>query len=165
MSNAIAPEPRLSRRFRLRRCAFRFDGRTHCVKAARTWLDARMKVAGVPPETADTAALLLSELATNAVLHTPSGDVGGRFAVRAYFLPGRLRVEVRDEGGLLSPLPPTASAPDPDAEHGRGLLLVATLAQRWGRFTSGRGPGMYFELRWAAAPAASALPRREEVRP
>ncbi|MBB5996619.1 anti-sigma regulatory factor (Ser/Thr protein kinase) [Streptomonospora salina] len=124
-----------------------------------------MSVAGVPAETADTAVLLLSELATNAVLHTPSGDVGGRFAVRAFFLPGRLRVEVRDEGGAPFQVPSTAPEPAPDAEHGRGLLLVATLAYRWGRFTSRCGAGTFFELLWDTGTAAPAVPMPEEVRP
>ncbi|WP_147280233.1 ATP-binding protein [Marinitenerispora sediminis] len=37
---------------------------------------------------------------------------------------------------------------DPDAENGRGLLLVQTLADDWGPLPHGVGPGSYFELSW-----------------
>ncbi|MDT0303553.1 ATP-binding protein [Streptomonospora wellingtoniae] len=156
MTYAIAPTSPPPRRFRVRRCSFRFDGRPPSVKAARGWLDVRMNVADVPEETADTARLLLSELATNALIHTASGHDGGAFYVRAYFSPGRLRVEVRDAGGAPPSFP--VAAPDPDAERGRGLLLVSVLADRWGRFESGRGPGMFFELRWATQPGRDSAP-------
>ncbi|GAA4920086.1 ATP-binding protein [Streptomonospora salina] len=155
MSNAIAPASAPSRRFRLRRCSFRFDGRQQSVKAARDWLDVRMNVTDVPEDTADAARLLLSELATNALAHT-AGDDGGAFYVRAFFSPGRLRVEVRGAGGAAPAFP--VPAPDPDSESGRGLLLVNALAARWGGFESGRGPGMYVELLWAQ-PGRKATPR------
>ncbi|GAA3725898.1 anti-sigma regulatory factor (Ser/Thr protein kinase) [Spinactinospora alkalitolerans] len=148
MSNGIVRMPEPPRHVSLRRCSFRFSGRPHSIKAARDWLSVRMDIAGVPEETADTAVLLLSELATNALVHTASGGEGGAFYVRAFFFHGRLRVEVRDAG--RTPFPVEAATPDPDAENGRGLLLVDTLAHRWGRFESGRGPGMFFELRWNA---------------
>lgn len=146
MTKAIAPTPSPPRRTRMRRCSFRFDGRPQSVKAARDWLDVRMNVADVPEETADAARLLVSELTTNALKHTAGGADGGAFYVRAYLFPGRLRVEVRDAGGS-PPLFPVA-APAPDAESGRGLLLVNALADRWGRFAGGRGPGMFLELHW-----------------
>ncbi len=50
--------------------------------------------------------------------------------------------------------------PDPDTECGRGLLLVDALAHRWGRFVSGRGPGMFFELHWDTEPPAPVVPAR-----
>lgn len=63
-----------------------------------------------------------------------------------FFFPDRLRVEVQDVAGRAfeSHVP----APVPESEHGRGLFLVNALASRWGRFESGRGPGMFFELHW-----------------
>ena len=48
---------------------------------------------------ADDAILCLSELASNACLHSRSGRPGGRFTVRAALNARDLRVEVRDDGG------------------------------------------------------------------
>jgi anti-sigma regulatory factor (Ser/Thr protein kinase) len=76
---------------------------------------------------ADDAVTCLSELATNAVLHSNSRLPGGSFAVRAGRSHlGRVHVEVTDQGGPWTP------AAVPDSQHGRGLLIVASLAADWG---------------------------------
>ncbi|WP_374028502.1 ATP-binding protein [Streptomyces sp. NEAU-sy36] len=80
---------------------------------------------GVP---LDPARLLVAELATNAVLH-------GRVVGRSFRLtlavpePGVLRIEVTDTRAEALPVRTATAAP---AESGYGLLLVGTLADRWG---------------------------------
>jgi hypothetical protein len=76
---------------------------------------------------ADDAVLCLSELVTNASVHSRSREPGGQFTVRAQLDDIRLRVEVTDVGGSW------AWAAYPDNQHGRGLLIVAQLACAWGR--------------------------------
>ena len=89
-------------------------------------------------ELADTAALLVSEVATNALVHG-SGDV----QVRATASAGRLRVEVTDgDPGL--PKPRQAGALD---EGGRGLALLDALATAWGTAPGPDGKTVWFELR------------------
>ena len=89
---------------------------------------------------ADDAILCLSELASNACLHSRSRRPGGRFTVRATLNAKDLRVEVRDDGG------PWVWPGQPD-EHGRGLLIVASLARAWGRAgDSERGWTVWFEM-------------------
>jgi anti-sigma regulatory factor (Ser/Thr protein kinase) len=73
------------------------------------------------------AILCLSEVATNAAVHSQSRRPGGRFTVHAAIHAGLLRVEVRDDGG-----PWTWPMRSHDGQHGRGLLLVARLADDWG---------------------------------
>ncbi|WP_052745562.1 ATP-binding protein [Allosalinactinospora lopnorensis] len=164
MSNRIGPVPEPPRRAPLQRCAGRFTGCPRSVKGARDWLATRLAIAEVPEEPAGNALLLLSELSTNAVRHTASGAEGGAFRVRAYFFHEGLRVEVRDEGG--APFPAELTAPDPAADRGRGLLLTAALADTWGRFTSGRGPGVFFQLHWGSTTVFGAppLPYRDRGR-
>lgn len=86
---------------------------------------------------AETLALLVSEVATNALVHG-SGDV--RVSVQAQ--GGRLRVEVGDDG-KARPKPRTA---DLDAEGGRGLALVEALASSWGVDPRPPGKVVWFEL-------------------
>lgn len=93
--------------------------------------------AHVGDETADVAALLVSELVTNAHEHA------GGPAVVDVVVDGRaLRVAVEDE----DPTIPAAPAVDVDAERGRGLMLVAALASRWGTALTGHGKSVWFEL-------------------
>ncbi|MGW7349738.1 ATP-binding protein [Streptomyces sp. Z26] len=97
------------------------------VGVARRSLTAPLTAWCLPGELREDAVLLVSELATNAVRHTPS----------AHFLCGVglvndrcLRVEVHDHdysSGSLS-----RCAPGPDDEGGRGLLLVQEIADSWG---------------------------------
>ena len=143
MSNRIVSACPEGRRLApLRRSTFRCPARPECVRDARGWLDRRMTVAGVPGDSSSTALLLLSELAANCVTHQHSEFI----VARAHLCVGGLRVEVRDNSGLLPEL--RVLPHDLDAESGRGLLLVDALATRWGRFESNRGPGVFFALTW-----------------
>jgi len=106
--------------------------------------EARRFLAGVLdgcPAAAD-ALLCVSELATNAVLHSRSGRPGGRFTVRATVWAGRVRVEVTDEGGRWG------HERDGDGQSGRGLLIVGELASRWGRDDGGAERTVWFEIGW-----------------
>lgn len=69
----------------------------------------------------DEALLCLSELVTNAVVHSRSAQPGGHVSIRVTRTPARLRVEVHDEGGPWTRRPA-------GQEHGRGLAIVAALA-------------------------------------
>ncbi|MFF4177530.1 ATP-binding protein [Streptomyces sp. NPDC001750] len=87
---------------------------------------------GFPPEsdTSCTVALVVAELAANAVRH---GRVRGRnFLLNATYETDarRIRVEVSDACPDLPPAGP--SRPADDEESGRGLVLVDVLAARWG---------------------------------
>jgi anti-sigma regulatory factor (Ser/Thr protein kinase) len=74
-------------------------------------------------DVADTAALLVSELATNVLLHAHTD-----FEVRTERRDGRVRVTVVD----ASPRRPSRRRYGLDAGTGRGLGLVATLSSSWG---------------------------------
>ncbi len=85
----------------------------------------------------DTTELLVSELVTNAVLHSQSA-VGVRISAGASVV----RVEVSDGSTLL----PTPRSFSPDAATGRGLELVEVLSSRWGVESRPDGKVVWFEL-------------------
>ncbi|MET8576855.1 ATP-binding protein [Streptomyces sp. NPDC005012] len=103
----------------------------------------RCEVPGRPldGEVLETAELLTTELVTNALVHT------GRGAVLKVTVTGRrLRVEVRD---FVRHRPSCLSGDrmaDDDATGGRGMLLVATLADAWGIRGHALGKSVWFEL-------------------
>ncbi|WP_107500023.1 ATP-binding protein [Streptomyces sp. fd1-xmd] len=81
----------------------------------------------------DDVLLCVSELATNALMH---GVPPGRgYRLRMLRFEGTVRVEVHDSGGGR----PRIGRREPGGAGGRGLLLVAAAADRWG--TVPRVPG------------------------
>ncbi|WP_079125622.1 ATP-binding protein [Streptomyces lushanensis] len=110
---------------------FRLPSHPRSVGRAREALHAHFDL---PEEPGETAALLLSELVTNALRH--GSPPGREIAVTLRRGDGLLRVEVEDAGDLL----PRPRDPGPDDECGRGLALVAALADDWGVAPRG-GPG------------------------
>ena len=75
---------------------------------------------------ADDVILCLSELVTNATVHSRSRQPGGIFTVRTEIRDGCIRVEVEDQGG-----PWTVPTPG-DEQHGHGLHIISQLARTWG---------------------------------
>ncbi|MFF7852926.1 ATP-binding protein [Streptomyces sp. NPDC007904] len=95
------------------------------------------------PEQSAIAELLTSELVTNALVHTDREAV-----LTATVGPRGLRVEVRDfVAREPRPRPPDAG----DGTHGRGLVLVESLADAWGVRAHGVGKAVWFALDGDAA--------------
>jgi anti-sigma regulatory factor (Ser/Thr protein kinase) len=96
----------------------------------------------------DRAALLVSELVTNAVLHA-----GTELEVAVEIRPRLVQVSVRDGSGAR----PAVRRYDRYAATGRGLHLLETLADRWGVDVEPEQKRVWFEL---AREAPSAEERR-----
>ncbi|MYU20393.1 ATP-binding protein [Streptomyces sp. SID8352] len=136
------------------------------VGRARRWARSRLAGCGIRADEplAETLILLVSELVTNAVVHT------GRPAVLRLRLPGTttgagavaggagavgeagpvgsaapglpVRLEVDDSCDLV----PVPRCVDGDATGGRGLALVDGLADRWGWSREAGGKRIWCEL-------------------
>ncbi len=102
---------------------------------ARHWVASRLS--DLPAEVSECAALLTSELVTNAVLHASTP-----LSVTLHVLPGRIRVDVADQ----SPVVPAVKEYGPEASTGRGLTLFNTLASEWGVHSVPGGKIVWFEL-------------------
>ncbi|WP_255952561.1 ATP-binding protein [Streptomyces odontomachi] len=106
-------------------------------RMTRTWLTAWQ----VSDETCDSAALVVSELVTNAIVHTSSRQIVCELSDET----DRVRITVGDEG-CTSDAPPCRSAERDGEEHGRGLLLVAAVCSAWGAQEWGSGLQVWAEL-------------------
>jgi serine/threonine-protein kinase RsbW len=108
----------------------------------------------------------VSELCTNAIAHTASGN-DGVFTVEVDLpRPGVARIAVTDEGGPSLPTPgrldptscrldltadrldPAAGRLDLMAEGGRGLAIVAACTSRWGYADADPGRTVWAEASW-----------------
>ncbi|MFE1325867.1 ATP-binding protein [Streptomyces sp. NPDC058741] len=115
-------------------------------RLARLLATEQLRTWGLP---LDPAQLIVAELANNAATH---GRVPGRnFELLLYVVGQTLRVEVTDTRGDRLPQRRPAG---PIEESGRGLTLVATLADRWG-VVPGLPPRktVWAELTFAAPPS------------
>lgn len=105
-----------------------FPGRLDQVAQARKFTGALLE----DHPMVDEARAVVTELAANAVLHTESGGLRGRFMVRIWRFPDRVRVSVLDYGSALDEPVAHPMPEDPLQESGRGLALVAHYAKDWG---------------------------------
>ncbi|MFZ3494307.1 SpoIIE family protein phosphatase [Streptomyces sp. 5.8] len=111
------------------RAAASFDPQGRSVAAARAFVRDTLQGWGFSDIT-DDAVVLTSELVTNAVVHA-----GTRAEVLCLRTEDGVRVEVADrypERELPLQHPGERPYADPDRENGRGLMLCAALATRWG---------------------------------
>jgi serine/threonine-protein kinase RsbW len=129
------------------RAAFALPADVTAVAAARQRVREQLGAWGVERDSGDTAVLMVSELFTNALVHTASEVV----TCGLTWNPGQLLIEVADEGGAQSaPRPRKAHS---DEEGGRGLMLVKLLAEQWGVGPAPYGPG---RVVWAVLRAGRA---------
>ncbi|MFE1248137.1 ATP-binding protein [Streptomyces sp. NPDC058766] len=138
---------------------FRFELAAHPGSPAQARRLTRSRLTGwaVCEDTCDSAALIVSELVTNAIVHTAST----RIVCELHDGADLVRIAVRDEG-CAPGQPHAASRTRPEEEHGRGLLLVDALCHAWGTHEDGPGLLVWAELpRTADAPHVAAGPWNE----
>ncbi len=109
------------------------------------------------PRAADME-LIAAELISNAILHSPAGAGGGEFTVCVKTGAGWARIEVSDAGtGEWHPLPQGHD----DDEYGRGLAIVAAIADKLGHDVSARGQIVWAEVAWPDADATAPFYERK----
>jgi len=131
---------------------FRFELAAHPGSPAQARRLARARLTGwsVCEDICDTAALVISELVTNAIVHTASSLI----VCELHDGDDLVRIAVRDEG--CAPGEPHPSPARPEEEHGRGLLLIDGLCHAWGAQEHGLGL-----LVWAELPRKADSPRHD----
>ncbi|MBB1257842.1 ATP-binding protein [Streptomyces alkaliterrae] len=126
----------------------RFTATPRGARLARRLVSHRLNKWGHPYTTPvnETLTLIAAELSANAVRH---GRVPGRdFYLQLTMVDKTFRVEVTDTRAEKQP-PSTPRVLDPTSESGRGLHLVAALADDWGVTPRPAAPGktVWAELR------------------
>jgi anti-sigma regulatory factor (Ser/Thr protein kinase) len=116
----------------------RFPPQRASVAAARRFVLETLVAEGAI-DALDDAQLLVSELATNAVVHAATD-----FSVSVHVSAGRVYVEVRD--GDPAPLTLERDEPELSAPGGHGLRIVGRLAGSWGSRVEEHGKVLWFSV-------------------
>jgi hypothetical protein len=100
-------------------------------------------------EPLDDLLIFVSELATNAVTHTRSGEPGGRFTVEVTWSSKAARVVVGDQGS--DEIPTSNASPGDEAgdlESGRGLFLIDAMSATWGTAGNAHARWLWADVDW-----------------
>ena len=116
----------------------RFPPQRASVAAARQFVTDALVAAGVTGAL-DEARLLVSELATNAVLHAATD-----FSVSVHIAAGRVYVEVRD-GDPIGRADVCETVPSMPL-GGQGLRIVGRVAGSWGSRVEDHGKVVWFSV-------------------
>ncbi|MFF5025128.1 SpoIIE family protein phosphatase [Streptomyces collinus] len=108
------------------------------VRHARRFTRRTLRTWGVERDTLDAALLIVSELVTNALVHT-----GGQVRLDLSLVNHRLRLAVAD-GSPRSPVKPTSIGWE--ATGGRGILLVEAVSATWGTVPVSGGKQVWADL-------------------
>jgi anti-sigma regulatory factor (Ser/Thr protein kinase) len=114
----------------------RIPPRAQEVYRARHWF--RNCLRNWQDEGASVAEAVFAEVAANAVQHGR-----GRVTVTVQLSLGAVRCDIRD-GGWRSPR--LLAARQPELEHGRGMVIIAALADNWGVRRHLLGKTVWFEI-------------------
>jgi hypothetical protein len=131
-----------------------FAGDAGQIGVLRQWLASLLP----PCPARDDVTYVASELGTNAVRHTASGQ-GGSFEVEVTCYGPLVRVAVADGGAPGGP----RLIDDPQGESGRGLLVVRSLAVRTGQRGDHRGRLIWADIPWDTAVAGPVSPDSREA--
>jgi anti-sigma regulatory factor (Ser/Thr protein kinase) len=113
-----------------------FEAHEESVGQARRFVS--VLISDLPEELRDAANLMVSELATNALVHASSG-----FDVDVDRTEAAVRISVTDQGSGR----PERQSPNSSEPHGRGLQIVEALSDDWGTSSSAEtGKTVWFQI-------------------
>ncbi|QBI55617.1 ATP-binding protein [Streptomonospora litoralis] len=121
-------------------------GNLTAVRSIRARVREFLQRADPPPNVLDDAELASSELATNALLHSRSGQTGGVMTLFIRSGRDRVRVAVADQGERSH----AAASDDPERadndDYGRGKLIIESCTTRSGEYWTHTTHVAWFEI-------------------
>jgi anti-sigma regulatory factor (Ser/Thr protein kinase) len=108
-----------------------------CVREVRQFVGETLESVGASEDCIFECQLVADELAANAVRHA-----GSIFSVAIELTATFVRLAVRDD----SDAPPRQRANAPDAQSGRGLVIVSGTSGGWGTVPLGRGKEIWADV-------------------
>ncbi|RCV52165.1 ATP-binding protein [Marinitenerispora sediminis] len=99
-----------------------------------------------PSTVLDDAELAVSELATNALLHSRSGQIGGVMTLFIRVEPGFVRIAVADQGEKNAEAAGGRRLREDDADYGRGKLIIQNCTSRSGEYWTDATHVSWFEI-------------------
>jgi anti-sigma regulatory factor (Ser/Thr protein kinase) len=114
------------------------------VSMARRQLNRDLHAWGVPDNVADDAAVIVSELLSNALRHArPLPDTDGQIKVSWLKVGDTVELAVTDGGAITQP---RKGQPTLSSLGGRGLGIVETLSESWGVRRDDQGSTVWAHL-------------------
>ncbi|MFC4588306.1 ATP-binding protein [Sphaerisporangium corydalis] len=104
----------------------------------------------------DDVTLLVSELVTNALIHSNSRN-GGRITLAIADCHDRIHVDVVDAGGENIP---QVCEDIMFAEGGRGLMLVKLMSCAWNVYEDSAGRTVWFQVKYTREDSDLSCPRK-----
>ncbi|MEY9213422.1 ATP-binding protein [Thermobifida halotolerans] len=120
-------------------------GNLTAVRSIRARVREFLGRAGCAEVVRDDAELAVSELATNALLHSRSGQSGGVMTLFIRIDAGNVRVAVADQG-RKNPEESDVIGREDQNEYGRGKLIVEDCSSRSGEYWTEATHVAWFEI-------------------
>ncbi|WP_285757334.1 ATP-binding protein [Nocardiopsis ansamitocini] len=120
-------------------------GNLTAVRSIRARVREFLERANYPEAILDDAELAVSELATNALLHSRSGQIGGVMTLFIRVSPGCVRIAVADQGDK-DPDEVAVVTREDEGEHGRGKLIIEDCTSRNGEYRTEATHVSWFEI-------------------
>ncbi|WP_067966422.1 ATP-binding protein [Nocardiopsis trehalosi] len=122
-------------------------GNLTAVRSIRARVREFLERSGPPRSLLDDAELAASELATNALLHSRSGQVGGVMTLFIRSGRDRVRVAVADQGekrpeGVAG----SSAVREENGDYGRGKLIIESCTTRSGEYWTESTHVAWFEI-------------------
>ncbi|MBX9390334.1 ATP-binding protein [Streptomonospora nanhaiensis] len=121
-------------------------GNLTAVRSIRARVREFLERSAPPQSVLDDAELASSELATNALLHSRSGQTGGVMTLFIRSSRDRVRVAVADQGEKHTTAAPTDPARPDNDDYGRGKLIIESCTTRSGEYWTETTHVAWFEI-------------------
>lgn len=121
-------------------------GNLTAVRSIRARVREFLEKTDTPAAFVDDTELAASELATNALLHSRSGQVGGIMTLFIRTERDRVRVAVADQGEKNGAPTGALAGREENGDYGRGKLIIESCSSRSGEYWTDNTHVAWFEI-------------------